>query len=1054
MEYYYRIKGESIIYGRVIEQGNAALLVTENGKTKQLPKAWLGETIFNTKEEAEKRLQQLRSPEHLKKEAEQLAKEFHENQAHIVNDIIRCQPKSPKLTMGVKNRIIENYSDDADKENEMVFYSQNKDMDYFARIDLDTLFYNERFKDHFSSHHYDRVYISRENGIGNKGEATFDKRIYPSSAHMSLTTEPGVNIVDWRHPIAGLFYDNARTRMSDKFYIQCGVHGRYGPITSTPGDVFEYELMLKRRYEFSPLRFVNTYISGGEVFEEGSADPFLLSIMDENRSRRQIVDIIKTIQSNQNKIIRSDSSRNFLVQGCAGSGKTMILLHRLSFLYFNEKVNPERAAIITPNSDFVKFISGLSSTLDINRVAQVTMADFFRRLVQRVLEDCSNAFGKEEYDDVSKMWNHRMAGVDYDSRNIRAINNARLFPLILGWYKAELNETYFRHGALISEFEKLHRIRGILFANDAKDDASRYKGYISMADEIIRLQDKLEQKCSDFLNYDINAVKGYITEKTERVPLRPGMKDDFKKKVLPAPTIKLDDAISRLRNTQEEIKKLKDIWSGYRSIQAEIWLFNSVYNIIRFKDYIFMLKQELSQKKRELDGLVNKNPENAESTDVVGESNIKKIKDTIEKLERDIPLRVQDVEKIRQSIAKNKGSISPERFGPIMQVESDPYSEFEKQEFEKTVQYASDMVDSIKALIPRLNVKSESFPAGKEIQYKLYGIIEGIGNSEHDPRAPKDEAKTIEAALEDVADKTGSRQERMEGLYKAIVQFHEAVQSGVKKIGRITDFQKMTLSEYEKNVILRIRETFSCQRTFIIDLFFKLKNQLLLPMLAKDSLPVLPEKIYGKFELGVFLFLVTLFNRNYRHAEQLICIDEAQDYSLNEYALLSTVFDKDCRFNIYGDINQSLDSVDGLHGWGGVRDLLECEEYALNENYRNSVEIASFINETLNIASLPIGIHGPEVEALENVDGIYNHFRAECSNGRDDRIAIIYKERDAQLEKLSELCSFFEQSRVSMKTVIGAKGLEFDTVFVITKGMDSSEQYIAFSRALNKLYYC
>ena len=36
--------------------------------------------------------------------------------------------------------------------------------------------------------------------------------------------------------------------------------------------------------------------------------------------------------------------------------------------------------------------------------------------------------------------------------------------------------------------------------------------------------------------------------------------------------------------------------------------------------------------------------------------------------------------------------------------------------------------------------------------------------------------------------------------------------------------------------------------------------------------------------------------------------------------------------------------------------------------------------------------------------------------------------------------------------VFGIKGLEFEVVYVINKNMDRNESYIAFSRALNKLY--
>lgn len=42
--------------------------------------------------------------------------------------------------------------------------------------------------------------------------------------------------------------------------------------------------------------------------------------------------IISTIQKEQNEVIRDSRSKDMIIQGVAGSGKTSIALHRIAFI--------------------------------------------------------------------------------------------------------------------------------------------------------------------------------------------------------------------------------------------------------------------------------------------------------------------------------------------------------------------------------------------------------------------------------------------------------------------------------------------------------------------------------------------------------------------------------------------------------------------------------------------------------------------------------------------------------------------------------------------------
>ena len=53
----------------------------------------------------------------------------------------------------------------------------------------------------------------------------------------------------------------------------------------------------------------------------------------------QLKNIIRTIQKEQNAIIRNTTDRIMVIQGAAGSGKTSIALHRIAYLLYHDRKN-------------------------------------------------------------------------------------------------------------------------------------------------------------------------------------------------------------------------------------------------------------------------------------------------------------------------------------------------------------------------------------------------------------------------------------------------------------------------------------------------------------------------------------------------------------------------------------------------------------------------------------------------------------------------------------------------------------------------------------------
>ena len=112
-------------------------------------------------------------------------------------------------------------------------------------------------------------------------------------------------------------------------------------------------------------------------------DPFLREIIRNRKEEVAVRDIIETIQEKQYEIITCPERSNFVLQGCAGSGKTMVMLHRLSYLmYNNEDIKPRDVLVITPSNSFNAFIDELAEILELERVKTTTAYEYFLQVLK------------------------------------------------------------------------------------------------------------------------------------------------------------------------------------------------------------------------------------------------------------------------------------------------------------------------------------------------------------------------------------------------------------------------------------------------------------------------------------------------------------------------------------------------------------------------------------------------------------------------------------------------------------------------------------------------
>lgn len=163
-------------------------------------------------------------------------------------------------------------------------------------------------------------------------------------------------IVDWRSPVANVYYD-----------------GRLGDLSYRVRDEeFNGHLFSKRQYK----------IEEGELLDIRDID---LTTNDEllqdalaGKADTRLTEIVSTIQAEQNAIIRANLKQPIIVQGAAGSGKTTIALHRISyFLYtMGEHFPPDKLMILAPSKLFMDYIADVLPELGVARICQTTYAEY------------------------------------------------------------------------------------------------------------------------------------------------------------------------------------------------------------------------------------------------------------------------------------------------------------------------------------------------------------------------------------------------------------------------------------------------------------------------------------------------------------------------------------------------------------------------------------------------------------------------------------------------------------------------------------------------------
>lgn len=112
--------------------------------------------------------------------------------------------------------------------------------------------------------------------------------------------------------------------------------------------------------------------------EDPTGDAVLLAALNSARTGR-MGDIVRTIQADQDRIIRAPHRGVMVVEGGPGTGKTAVALHRAAYLLYEHRELLARRAvlIVGPNPAFLGYIGEVLPSLGETGVLLATVGELF-----------------------------------------------------------------------------------------------------------------------------------------------------------------------------------------------------------------------------------------------------------------------------------------------------------------------------------------------------------------------------------------------------------------------------------------------------------------------------------------------------------------------------------------------------------------------------------------------------------------------------------------------------------------------------------------------------
>lgn len=421
------------------------------------------------------------------------------------NEILNYLSKRKNITdyiVDYRKKVIEEYRDDEDKVIEYFDHENYVKEEAFKTID-------KRLKEFTilkDSPYFGKITFTEED----EGAEEF------YIGRFGLTPEDSYDpvIVDWRAPVASLFYK-----------------GTLGETTyECPNGAVNANLLGRRQLIVKKGELKGLFDSAIDV-----KDDILQMVLTSNSSEK-LKDIVMTIQEEQDEIIRAPKDKVVVVNGVAGSGKTTIALHRVSYLLYNfRKQFGDKVLILGPNDIFMDYIGQVLPTLGESGVTQMTFQNF-----------AISEIGLEEpVKDFSEYIEEAMSGNEEALKEYK-YKSSKKFTELLDKTLEKMNEEYFEIQSVRFFDEE------IVSVDEIKELFTKYYGYMPLFRRSEKIKRILTSKIKDKRDELVRELEANIKEEISK--LSPDELEIEKNNLLFKRRIRIREIVRGVMNSRDELE--------------------------------------------------------------------------------------------------------------------------------------------------------------------------------------------------------------------------------------------------------------------------------------------------------------------------------------------------------------------------------------------------------------------------------------------------------------------------------------------------------------------
>ncbi len=190
-------------------------------------------------------------------------------------------------------------------------------------------------------------------------------------------SEKNILVVEWQRPAAAPYYKATQTNPLDIILKR--------EIFSDKNMIFSFnDTLFGKNAQVAP----KVAGSAPRLIDDANNKKSILAKFDSKKTG-EIAEIIQTIDPSQYGLIELPLNHGLIIQGGPGTGKSVVALHRISWLLYNfvSELKSSDILVLGPNKNFINYIENLLPTLGNQNIDYLEISNLGPNVKQSLIED-------------------------------------------------------------------------------------------------------------------------------------------------------------------------------------------------------------------------------------------------------------------------------------------------------------------------------------------------------------------------------------------------------------------------------------------------------------------------------------------------------------------------------------------------------------------------------------------------------------------------------------------------------------------------------------------